>query len=198
MVYATVPTTFFPSFLHIWSLYWGGCARRAFCLTILFLPRQLKLTFVFILFSIFCTDGALTGLSKKMIRQLYGDDQFKKWRRGYNEPPPAISSFSSACKCGFCFFWMVISKCFFWKLNGHGRSSAHFNAPLSFLTTCSNFFLPPFCYFYHTDPGNDIRYVKYVSDMPISWFESIIRSLAHGQVCKVCPYAVLLVLILDF
>ena len=45
--------------------------------------------------------------------------------------------------------------------------------------------LPLFMLFYYPDPGNDIRYVKYVSDMPISWFESIIRSLAHGQVRNV-------------
>jgi hypothetical protein len=42
--------------------------------------------------------GGLTGLSKKMIRQIYGDEQFMKWRRGYDTPPPPISSFSQACK----------------------------------------------------------------------------------------------------
>jgi hypothetical protein len=47
----------------------------------------------------FIADGALTGLSKKMIKQLYGDEQFKKWRRGYDEQPPPISSFSAACEC---------------------------------------------------------------------------------------------------
>eukprot|EP01038_Epipyxis_sp_PR26KG_P006832 gene6832-9354_t len=40
--------------------------------------------------------GALTGLSKKMIRQRHGDEQFKKWRRGFDSPPPPISSFSHA------------------------------------------------------------------------------------------------------
>ena len=35
--------------------------------------------------------GALTGLSKKMIQQEYGDAQFRKWRRGYAERPPAVS-----------------------------------------------------------------------------------------------------------
>jgi len=40
--------------------------------------------------------GALTGLSKKMIRQIYGDEQFMRWRRGYDHPPPEISSFSHA------------------------------------------------------------------------------------------------------
>ena len=44
------------------------------------------------------TDGALTGLSKKMIKQIYGDEQFMRWRRGFDYPPPEISSFSHACK----------------------------------------------------------------------------------------------------
>jgi bisphosphoglycerate-dependent phosphoglycerate mutase len=44
------------------------------------------------------SDGALTGLSKKMIRQLYGEAQFKRWRRSYDERPPPISSFSAACE----------------------------------------------------------------------------------------------------
>jgi 2,3-bisphosphoglycerate-dependent phosphoglycerate mutase len=39
--------------------------------------------------------GALTGLSKKMIAQKHGDKQFKKWRRGYDQRPPQVSSFSS-------------------------------------------------------------------------------------------------------
>jgi len=72
-------------------------------------------------------DGALTGLSKKMIRQMYGDEQFMRWRRGFDEPPPAISSFSE---------------------------------------------------FY---PGNDSRYVDYVQDVPVSIWETLIRSLAHGK-----------------
>ena len=38
--------------------------------------------------------GALTGLSKKKTRTVYGDVQFKKWRRSYNTRPPAVSSFS--------------------------------------------------------------------------------------------------------
>ena len=38
--------------------------------------------------------GALTGLSKKMIQQTYGDAQFRKWRRGDAERPPAVSPFS--------------------------------------------------------------------------------------------------------
>jgi len=71
--------------------------------------------------------GALTGLSKKMIRQIYGDEQFMKWRRGFDTKPPPISSFS------------------------------------------------------HAYPGNDNRYVKYVTDVDISIFETLIRSLAHGK-----------------
>lgn len=40
--------------------------------------------------------GALTGLSKKMIKQKYGETQFMRWRRGFDSPPPMISSFSHA------------------------------------------------------------------------------------------------------
>lgn len=32
--------------------------------------------------------GALTGLSKKMIRQIHGEKQFLLWRRGYDTRPP--------------------------------------------------------------------------------------------------------------
>ena len=38
--------------------------------------------------------GALTGLSKRMIQQEYGDEQFRKWRRGFDEQPPPVSPFS--------------------------------------------------------------------------------------------------------
>ena len=38
--------------------------------------------------------GSLTGLSKKMVKQRHGEKQFKAWRRGYNTPPPPVSSFS--------------------------------------------------------------------------------------------------------
>ena len=38
--------------------------------------------------------GALTGLSKKKTRAVFGDAQFKKWRRGYDTRPPTVSSFS--------------------------------------------------------------------------------------------------------
>lgn len=48
--------------------------------------------------SLFCTDGGLTGLSKKMIKQIYGEEQFMKWRRGYDTPPPLVSPFSHACE----------------------------------------------------------------------------------------------------
>ena len=71
--------------------------------------------------------GSLTSLSKKMIRQKFGDEQFMKWRRGFDTPPPPVSSFS------------------------------------------------------HAYPGNDERYVTYATDLPISIFETFIRSLAHGK-----------------
>jgi hypothetical protein len=38
--------------------------------------------------------GALTGLSKKMIRQRHGVTKFTEWRRSYNTRPPPVSSFS--------------------------------------------------------------------------------------------------------
>jgi len=71
--------------------------------------------------------GALTGYSKKMIKQKYGEEQFLLWRRGFDIRPPPVSSFSP---------------------------------------------------FY---PGNDDRYVNYVADIKVSYFETIIRSLAHGR-----------------
>lgn len=71
--------------------------------------------------------GALTGLSKKMIRQKHGQDQFLKWRRGFDTVPPPASTFS------------------------------------------------------HAYPGNDDRYVKYCTDINISFFETVVRSLAHGK-----------------
>ena len=71
--------------------------------------------------------GALTGLSKKMIRQIHGEKQFLQWRRGYDTRPPPISSFS------------------------------------------------------HFYPGNDDRYVNYVSDVSVSLYESLIRSLSVGK-----------------
>ena len=40
---------------------------------------------------------------------------------------------------------------------------------------------PPISSFSSDYPGNDDRYVKYVKDMPISLFETFIRSLAHGR-----------------
>lgn len=39
--------------------------------------------------------GALTGLSKEMIRQRHGSKQFKLWRRSYDIRPPPVSSFSN-------------------------------------------------------------------------------------------------------
>jgi len=38
--------------------------------------------------------GALTGKSKAMVEQKYGEKQFKAWRRGYTVRPPPVSSFS--------------------------------------------------------------------------------------------------------
>lgn len=38
--------------------------------------------------------GALTGLSKDMIRQQHGPQQFRMWRRSYDTRPPPVSSFS--------------------------------------------------------------------------------------------------------
>jgi 2,3-bisphosphoglycerate-dependent phosphoglycerate mutase len=38
--------------------------------------------------------GDLTGKSKKMIANQYGEDQLKKWRRGYTVRPPPTSSYS--------------------------------------------------------------------------------------------------------
>jgi len=38
--------------------------------------------------------GALTGKSKQMIANEYGEDQLKKWRRGFKIRPPAVSPYS--------------------------------------------------------------------------------------------------------
>ena len=38
--------------------------------------------------------GDLTGKSKKMVSNEYGEEQLKKWRRGYTIRPPAVSSYS--------------------------------------------------------------------------------------------------------
>lgn len=37
--------------------------------------------------------GRLTGKSKRMISQKYGENQLKLWRRGYSVRPPPVSSF---------------------------------------------------------------------------------------------------------
>eukprot|EP00471_Norrisiella_sphaerica_P000224 CAMPEP_0184484750 /NCGR_PEP_ID=MMETSP0113_2-20130426/6426_1 /TAXON_ID=91329 /ORGANISM="Norrisiella sphaerica, Strain BC52" /LENGTH=825 /DNA_ID=CAMNT_0026865871 /DNA_START=476 /DNA_END=2954 /DNA_ORIENTATION=- len=71
--------------------------------------------------------GGLTGLSKKLISQMHGEEQFKKWRRGYDERPPPVDSFSQ-----------------------------HY-------------------------PGNDQRYVEMVTDIPISGWQTLIRSLEAGK-----------------
>lgn len=84
-----------------------------------------------------------------MIKQIYGEEQFMKWRRGYDTPPPLVSPFSHACE-----------------------SPHPFPSPPSTNLTRSISLV---------DPGNDSRYVNYVKDVPISWFETTIRSLAHGR-----------------
>lgn len=38
--------------------------------------------------------GALTGLSKQMVKQQHGEKKFKAWRRGYRTRPPNVSSFA--------------------------------------------------------------------------------------------------------
>jgi len=38
--------------------------------------------------------GDLTGLSKAMVKQRHGEEQFMAWRRGYAVNPPPVSSFS--------------------------------------------------------------------------------------------------------
>jgi 2,3-bisphosphoglycerate-dependent phosphoglycerate mutase len=67
--------------------------------------------------------GALTGKSKQMIANEYGQAQLKKWRRGFKIRPPPVSSYS-----------------------------------------------------FHY-PGNDYKRTKYVKDIPISWAETINRSI---------------------
>eukprot|EP00551_Chaetoceros_affinis_P005348 CAMPEP_0203662630 /NCGR_PEP_ID=MMETSP0090-20130426/529_1 /ASSEMBLY_ACC=CAM_ASM_001088 /TAXON_ID=426623 /ORGANISM="Chaetoceros affinis, Strain CCMP159" /LENGTH=786 /DNA_ID=CAMNT_0050525445 /DNA_START=40 /DNA_END=2400 /DNA_ORIENTATION=- len=38
--------------------------------------------------------GDLTGKSKKMVANIYGEKQLKMWRRGFDVPPPPVSSYS--------------------------------------------------------------------------------------------------------
>ena len=38
--------------------------------------------------------GALTGKSKAMVANEYGEEQLKKWRRGFTIRPPPTSSYS--------------------------------------------------------------------------------------------------------
>ena len=44
--------------------------------------------------------GALQGLNKAETRQKYGDDQFMRWRRSYDEPPPRIDDDSEWSQAG--------------------------------------------------------------------------------------------------
>eukprot|EP00977_Amphora_coffeiformis_P005239 scaffold1123_cov168-Amphora_coffeaeformis.AAC.7 len=71
--------------------------------------------------------GALTGKSKKMVSNEYGEEQLKKWRRGYTIRPPPTSSYSV------------------------------------------NY------------PGNDERRAKHFQDLPISWRESLARSVEQRK-----------------
>jgi 2,3-bisphosphoglycerate-dependent phosphoglycerate mutase len=71
--------------------------------------------------------GALTGKSKKMVANEYGQEQLQKWRRGYTVRPPPTSSYS-----------------------------IHY-------------------------PGNDERKAKHIHDLPISWRESLVRSIEQRK-----------------
>jgi 2,3-bisphosphoglycerate-dependent phosphoglycerate mutase len=44
--------------------------------------------------------GALQGLDKSATREKYGDDQFKRWRRSYDEPPPPLDDDSEWSQAG--------------------------------------------------------------------------------------------------
>ena len=44
--------------------------------------------------------GALQGLDKAATREKYGDDQFMRWRRSYDEPPPPLDDDSEWSQAG--------------------------------------------------------------------------------------------------
>jgi 2,3-bisphosphoglycerate-dependent phosphoglycerate mutase len=44
--------------------------------------------------------GALQGLDKSATREKYGDDQFVRWRRSYDEPPPPLDDDSEWSQAG--------------------------------------------------------------------------------------------------
>ena len=44
--------------------------------------------------------GALQGLDKSATREKYGDDQFMRWRRSYDEPPPPLDDDSEWSQAG--------------------------------------------------------------------------------------------------
>ncbi len=44
--------------------------------------------------------GALQGLDKSATREKYGDDQFMRWRRSYDEPPPPLADGSEWSQAG--------------------------------------------------------------------------------------------------
>lgn len=45
-------------------------------------------------FSTYLQYGALTGLSKSMVQERHGLEQFNKWRLSYDNAPPPVSPFS--------------------------------------------------------------------------------------------------------
>ncbi|KAL3913306.1 MAG: hypothetical protein SGPRY_008027 [Prymnesium sp.] len=98
--------------------------------------------------------GALTGLSKKKTRTVYGETQFKLWRRSYDTPPPAVSSFSEHYPV--CAHPVLL----------HLLPSSPFEgAPVLLLQ------------------GNDPRYVNNIHDVRVSLRETLIRSLERGRLC---------------
>jgi 2,3-bisphosphoglycerate-dependent phosphoglycerate mutase len=44
--------------------------------------------------------GALQGLDKSATREKYGDEQFMRWRRSYDEPPPPLDDDSEWSQAG--------------------------------------------------------------------------------------------------
>jgi len=71
--------------------------------------------------------GDLTGKSKKRVANEHGEEQLKRWRRGYKVKPPPVSSYS-----------------------------------LNY-------------------PGNDVQRTKHFNDLPISWRETLFRSLEQRR-----------------
>ena len=123
--------------------------------------------------------GALTGLSKKKTRTVYGQAQFMKWRRSYDTKPPAVSSFSSL----YPGEWAA---CSIRRLPWFTPSLVHALHPslrppvsplLSPLPPPPPLTPPPL----PASSGNDQRYVDNVVDVRWSVKESVIRSLERGR-----------------